>query len=207
MPYEPRLPDLLDDLAKRGGGQVDPGGEFSETVDNKVDARSHSRACQDQRAVANQTIQTIPPSDPLMALYPPEAVSPVSPVSDPFQESLTRLRTRRVALAMEVPGLDHPLIIAADDQQADELVADGFHRGAIWTLTELVELTRAPGMTHDSAVQTARLRQMFNATVVEIGPASRSAVQDQPSSAPAPPSEHEPDQGSLDLGLAPREFD
>lgn len=100
---------------------------------------------------------------------------------------------------MEVPGLDYPLIFAADDQQADELVSDGNRRGAIWTLAELADLIKAPGMTHESAIQAARLRQIFNATVVDIR--SCSAVSTMASPEPLTPEPDEnPVQSRLDMG-------
>jgi len=71
-----------------------------------------------------------------------------------------------------VPWLDQSLWIVAHSHLAAHLVAQGVHRGHIWTAAELIDLDRLDGATADDRVAIAKLKAQFGAAVVSVDRAS-----------------------------------
>ncbi len=78
-------------------------------------------------------------------------------------------------------------------REVEALQAEGVQAGTIWTVDQLLPMLKDPGVTHDDAIRIARLRQVFNATVVEDFPPEATPAE------PAPDASQEPQQGTLDL--------
>jgi len=194
MPYEPKLPALLNELAQRRGGHVSNSCDQTEVIEIPQSvSRNRERPASDRTA-------NLPPPSPPSLLGPLSAPEADTAVTDDLDASITRLKERRFRIEFEVPGLDETLWMVADRDEVEALIAEGVAARRIWTLADMADLLRLPGMSHEEALRVARLREAFSATIVEIRPADQHQ---RPKTQESPAPEPEPIQPELDLGAPP----
>lgn len=197
MVYEPKLPALLDELAQRQSTHRNDPPMTPKLSDKKEDSSDALRAHS-----APPTPQPVPPHPPRPSVppSPPEAVTSVTADTGDLEASAERFRQRHLMVEFQVPGSQASLWLVAGPEEVQTLMAEGVKAGRIWTVAEMVDFLQAPGMTSEEALKVARLRQVFNATIVDIRPAEPTEQ------APQPDEAREPEQRDLDLGFSPQEY-